>query len=76
MLMNQPWMKGLNDLAVEKIQAQEEGKDLSLVMDTLDELAVRANDPLLYARADQLYDQIQAIPVRSDFPYKEPDALP
>ncbi len=76
MLMNQPWMKGLNDLAVEKIQAQEEGKDLSLVMDTLDELAARANDPLLYARADQLYDQIQAIPVRPDFPYKEPDALP
>ena len=75
MLAHQPWMKGLYDLAIERIQAAEEGRDLTSVEKELDALCQDTKNPLLYKRAEALYDEIQALPPRADYPYVEPDII-
>ncbi len=77
MLLNQPWMKGLSDLRTELRQAEEEGREIP------EELRIRAES--LYdmpaanaeaaAAADRIYEEIQALPQREGYPYREPDSL-
>lgn len=75
MLMKQPWMKGLYDLHVEKIQAEEEGKDLTPLLTMFDTLAQQPHTPEAFAQAEALYAQIQQLPTRPDYPYAEPSDL-
>ncbi len=75
MLTSQPWMKGLYDLAIERIQASEEGRDLSSVEKELDALCKDTRNPLLYKRADDLYDIIQTLPLKTGYHYVEPNTI-
>lgn len=75
MLTKQPWMKGLWDLSIEAIQANEEGKDLRDVRKELDVLLADPRNPALYAAADALYQRIQQLDTREDYHFEEPDTL-
>ncbi|MBI5832741.1 MAG: ADP-ribosylglycohydrolase family protein [Armatimonadetes bacterium] len=74
---NQPWLlTSAGDLQTERLQAAEEGRDLSSVEDefatlaTLD-LAVEANQ----RRAEALLDQVQTLPTVDGYAYREPSDL-
>lgn len=75
MLTNQPWMKGIYDLNIERIQASEEGRDLTSVEKELDSLCEDPRNPLLYKRAEELYDTIQTLPLKAGYPYVEPNTI-
>lgn len=77
MLLHQPWMKGLVDLSIELRQAEEEGRVLpEELRKRASALAGRPADDLAAAQAaEEIYRQIQSLPLRKDFPYREPNSL-
>ncbi len=75
MLEQQPWMKGLWDLHIERIQAEEEGKDFSSVLDEWERLMADVRNPALYDAAERLYERVQALPIQAGYPYIEPNDL-
>lgn len=74
MLLQQPWMNGLADLHIELRQAQEEGKEVpDSLLDQAELLRKAApNDRKALHQAISLYQEIQQLPTRPDFPYEEP----
>lgn len=76
-IVNLIWIQiSADDLATERMQAEEEGRDLSAVAAELDALAAGGLDaPEGQARAGALLDRIQALPMRADYPYDEPSDL-
>lgn len=77
LLLQQLWMNGLTALQIELRQAEEEGKAISDAVraeaQTLEGAIV--NDREAIARAEKLYAEIQTLPQRKDFPYREPNGL-
>ncbi len=62
-------------LEIEKLQAVEEGKDISALIDRIDE-TIKMSDPFEREKsALALLDEICAIPVSKDFKYDEPSEL-
>ena len=70
-------MKGLSCIGFELRQAEDEGRAVP------EELAARAKalegrpvtDAQAVAEADEIYAQVQKLPLRAEYPYREPDAL-
>jgi hypothetical protein len=60
-------------LDTERLQAFEEGRDISSLVNEFDELAKQ--DPIDEARGFQLLDKVQKLPFRSDYAYIEPNDL-
>ncbi len=73
----QPWMlPNRGDLAVEREQCLDEGKDLSSIEAEFDALAAMdESHPEFLVRAEALLDATVALPVRTDFPHREPSDL-
>jgi ADP-ribosylglycohydrolase len=74
---SQPWMlPNHGDLEVERAQCQDEGKDIAgyeaefATMAAMDE-----TNPEFLARAEALLDATTALPVRADYPHREPSDL-
>ena len=68
---------GQEDIAVERAQATEEGRDISALepeFAALDRPEV-GEDPALTARAGRLLDAVQRAPFRPDYPYDEPSDI-
>lgn len=77
MLKNEPWMKSLTALDIEKQQANEEGRDISDLRDRFADLDGKAvSDSRAVAAADALLEEIQTLPLRSNYPHDEPADLP
>lgn len=74
---NQPWMLiAKENIVVEKEQCLDEGRDISSVVDELDQLAeadftLEANQ----RHAEDLFDRIQSLPMLSDYARREPSDL-
>ena len=69
-IQTQRWLAGL-DLEVERIQAEQEGRDLTTVTSKFDRLCAVANDKRdeqWYAAAGALLDRVQELPCRQNEP--------
>lgn len=69
--MTHAWLSiSRDDLLVERLQAEQEGRDLDSVQGEFDALLAEADpEPL---RSAALLDRIQGLPTRSDYAYDEP----
>ena len=65
------------DLAIERRQAEEEGRDLASALAEFDALAQADldNDLSLQPRARALLEKVQSLPLRADYAYDEPSDL-
>lgn len=78
LLMNHIWLYiRQEDLAVEWEQLSDEGRDVSSLQKEYDLLRSSdlENSPEMQARARQLLDQAQSLPLREDYPFAEPSGL-
>ncbi|MBK7496859.1 MAG: hypothetical protein IPI28_16250 [Candidatus Omnitrophica bacterium] len=76
--MNHIWLYiRQEDLAVEWEQLSDEGRDVSSLQKEYDLLRSSdlENSPEMQARARQLLDQAQSLPLREDYPFAEPSGL-
>lgn len=78
--MDHTWLHvDAGDLATERVQAEEEGRDLTTVAATFEEFAqLPPAEVLLPAnqrRAFDLLDRVQELPLRPDYAYDEPSDL-
>ncbi|HOF88583.1 MAG TPA: ADP-ribosylglycohydrolase family protein [Armatimonadota bacterium] len=73
----QPWMlPNRGDLEIERAQCLDEGKDLSSLEAEFAALAaLEEGSEEFLARAEALLDATAALPVRADFPHREPSDL-
>ena len=78
MLQEQPWMKGISDLSVELRQAEEEGRALTEELRSRMQALMGGNvtDARKVRAAEEIYAEIQTLPLRTGYPYREPDDLP
>lgn len=76
--MKQKWLSlGREELAVERQQLQDEGRDigsLAAEFDALADLDIE-RDPVAQARVNALLDLAQSLPLRADYPFHEPSDL-
>src|SRR5262245_49963452 len=76
--MKQKWLSlGSEELAVERQQLEDEGRDIGALAAEFDALAnmdIEA-EPGAQERVNALFDRAQAIPSRSDYPFHEPSGL-
>jgi len=64
------------DLETEKLQAEQEGKDVSSLLRIFEQLAESdLENPHNQAAARALFEEVQRLPIRKDFPYREPSDL-
>ncbi len=76
-LTKQPWLSYASDLHIELEQCQGEGKDTSgLAKQVAAIQALPMEDPQREAEAIRLLDETRRLPIRDDYPYKEPSDLP
>lgn len=73
-MVTHPWLSiSRDDLLVERLQAEQEGRDLDSVQGEFDALLAEADpEPL---RSAALLDSIQDLPTRGDYAYDEPSDL-
>lgn len=73
-----PWMKGLSDLSSELRQAEEEGRALPSELRAEAEalIGTPVTNQAAVDTANRIYDDIQNLPLREDYPYQEPSTLP
>ncbi len=76
MLKKQPWMKGSYEIEIELSQAENEGKDISHLREKIQNIAgQQVKTPEIELQSNRIYEEIQTLPVRADYPYVEPDTL-
>jgi len=76
MLRELPWLKVADGLDIELLQAQEEGKDVSVIRERVSRiLEMDPSDPMKEQHAASVYDEIQALPVAESYMYNEPSGL-
>ena len=74
----QPWLfVNKNDLATERLQAEQEGKDLASVATEFERLATTDldTDLSLQPRVRKLFEKIQRLPTRTGYAFHEPSDL-
>ncbi len=69
------WVK--DDVMIEKIQATQEGRDITGVKNKFDSLTAEniSEDSNFQARVNQLLDEVQNLPMKQDFQFDEPSDL-
>lgn len=75
--MNNDFLFTREDLQVEKEQLIDEGRDITSISEELDELMNLdvAAEPALQDRVCQLMDKAQELPLKENYPYREPSDL-
>lgn len=77
MLDKQPWLLIGRDIRTQYEQCEMEGRDVDALKDTVKSMAALPDDKLRSAEAalGQLFDLLEACPIRADYPYEEPSVL-
>ncbi|MGE5558801.1 MAG: ADP-ribosylglycohydrolase family protein [Bacillota bacterium] len=76
MLKKEPWLRYTDGLQDEPVEALEEGKDADKYKERVREiLSMDDGDPRREELAGAVYDEIQSLPVKKDYPYHEPSHL-
>ncbi|HWP31772.1 MAG TPA: ADP-ribosylglycohydrolase family protein [Fimbriimonadales bacterium] len=64
------------DLEIEKLQAEQEGKDISSLLPMFEQLSkTDLENPRNQAEARTLLEEVQRLPLKENFPYIEPSEL-
>lgn len=76
MLKYQPWFKYANDLHLELLQAEDEGKDIGGYAEKIKTVqSMDFENPEREKQAAEILDEIGALPIRDNYSYVEPSDL-
>ncbi|MCL6559354.1 MAG: ADP-ribosylglycohydrolase family protein [Firmicutes bacterium] len=76
MLKEQPWFTLAEGLSIEVQQSRDEGKEVEGFAEKVKAIqAMDPDDPEREARAAEVYDELQKLPVRDGYSYIEPSEL-
>ena len=76
MLKEQPWLTLAEGLHIELLQSRDEGKEVEGFAERVKAIqAMDPEDPEREARAAEVHDELERLPVRDGYPYLEPCEL-
>lgn len=76
MLKTQPWFRYANDLQLELLQAEDEGKDINGYIEKIKVIqSISPDNPEREKLAQEILDKIAALPIKEEFSYFEPSEI-